>query len=147
MLTTIALMISLQVSPARIAFFNQFGDERWESRVTDEMLARTPVWIDDAPSPPLPVRLAIGHATEQLRLMVSDPNQSALRQVTLEASLWRLKSISLQPVGDQGRWIYIVEYLGPAPPRQIDGPVPLLRIVVLMNGEVVAPTRTARSSQ
>jgi hypothetical protein len=147
MLTTIALMIGLQVSPSRIVFFNQVGDERWESRVTDEMLARTPAWIDDAPSPPLPVRLAIGHATEQLRLMVSDPNQSALRQVTLDASLWRLKSISLQPVGDQGRWIYIVEYSGPAPPRQIDGPVPLLRIVVLMNGEVVAPTLTARSSQ
>ena len=146
MLTTIALAMILQGYP-HWSFMSHVGEEQWESRVTQDMLARTPVWNENALSPPLPVRQAILNATKQLQEWVSDPKQSALRLITLDAKRWRFNSVALRPVGNKGGWVYVVEYSVPAPPGQFDGSVPTLRIAVLMNGEVVVPVRTTRRVQ
>ena len=118
--------------PADIcAVYNSWYDgKNFNSEITQEQIERMPAWPDAEPQPPLPVRQAIALAQELLRRLVHEPDR------------WRLGEAVLKPFGNHGRWIYLIKFRGFLPPNIIDGIVPNMRIVVLMNGEVIEPIIT-----
>jgi hypothetical protein len=130
MLTAILFAVTLQTAGSDVAagFSSYIRGERWDFNVTREALQQTPSWPEAEPSPPLPPRRAIQVAAEQLEALVTNPER------------WRFSSVSLRPVGEDGSWVYVVEFAEP-PPRPDGGIHSSLRLVVLMNGSSVTPAR------
>ena len=116
------------------SFPNYYDGKIYESKVTPEMLERSPAWLESADSPPLSPRRALEVAEEYLPKFVS------------KAKKWRNSKISLYPVGE--KWVYVVEFTEQLPEdvRKYDGPAHLFSVLVLMNGEVVIPVVKRRES-
>lgn len=111
---------------------SQYDGKEFSSQITEAQIERMSVWLDTEPNPPLPVRQAIALARECLNGLVNEPDR------------WRLGEASLSPFGSHGRWIYLIDFRGFLPPNIIDGMVPNMRVIVLMNGEVIEPIVTER---
>jgi hypothetical protein len=130
LLNIILIAMTMQGGSAKVVaeFFHYLPGERWVFTVTSEALDRTPSWLEDELSPPLPPRRAGHVAMQQLGTLVAD------------AERWRLNTISLQPTGSPGKWVYIVKIEEP-PPRSDGGVHGSMSLVVLMDGRAVVPRR------
>lgn len=130
MLLLILLMGALQTGDQDYAggFSSYVRGERWDFNVTRAALAEAPSWLETEVAPPLPPRRAIQVATEQLQELLTD------------AERWRLSSVTLRPIGNDGNWLYVVAFAEP-PPRPDGGIRSSLRLIVLMNGSTVTPAR------
>jgi len=110
------------------SFSSYFRGDRWDFNVTHEALEQSPSWPEEVAEPPLAPRHAARIARQQLEGLVTDSER------------WRLHTVSLMPVGSDGKWIYVVEFDEP-PPRPEGGLHSSIRLVVLMNGFTVSPSR------
>lgn len=134
MLAAMALVFALQGVPAESGqstekLSSYVNGEVWEFLVTQERLEAAPLWEESAPTPPLSPRQALVASSKQLAGLVNDSPR------------WRLYSISLRPLmGSPNLWFYVVEYLPPFP-SSLGGPTASARLVVLMDGSVITPTR------
>jgi hypothetical protein len=129
LLFVIALVVSLQCARGENAagWSSYYNAKRYDFNITYEQLNETPAWTQDAENPPLSARKAIAQARDYLPKVLTDAKQ------------WRLGTLGLTAVGDKDKWVYVVEFLGPHPPGVADGPVPSMKLVVLMNGMCVKP--------
>jgi len=95
--------------------------------ISDEALAKSPEWKDEAENPPFAARKAIKLANEMKDSLVKDS----------EDFKWELRSASLEPAGG-GRWYWQIDYV--ASHRLGSTGIPNhLRLVVLMDGKVIKP--------
>ncbi len=101
--------------------------KRYDFEVYEDDLAQTPSWQTDDEFPPLSPRKAEKLAKSQLKELVEQPDK------------WRRGAIALHQMSGGDKWVYIVHFSGFHPPGVIDGAVPMMRIVVLMNGRVIKP--------
>ncbi len=108
-------------------FSSYYNRNRYDFKIRHGHLPTIPMWPPSAPNPPLPVRKAIVIATNYLPKLVD------------QASRWTMNEISLRPIGKEHQWVYIVSFLGFHPPGIIDGAVPNMNVVVLMNGQTIDP--------
>ena len=115
--------------PADVCMTNTtwYDGKDFNSNVTQEQIVWMPEWPETEPNPPLPVRQAVALAQGCLNRLVREPER------------WSLHEAVLKPFGNHDRWIYLIQFKGFLPPNIIDGMVPLMRIVVLMSGEVIEP--------
>lgn len=124
----LAVMCQLGAFDTVAQFSSYIRAERWDFTVTRTMLEQQPAWVETDPSPPLQVRRAMAIASKQLGELVQD------------AERWRFNSVALHRVGGESGWVYVVEY-GEPPPRSDGGISSHVRLVVLMSGTTVIPTR------
>jgi hypothetical protein len=107
----------------------EYGGKKYEFRINDEDLQKTPAWSPGQENPPLSARSAIEIARKQLATLL--PNGKD----------WRLYAVTLRPIED--RWIYLVEFLEPlrgdGGGQQVSSG---FQLVVLMNGVAITPRVT-----
>ena len=123
-------MIALRAFTAfgDVFFSSSYGDKIYRFTITDEELKNYPLWFPDQDTPPLAPRKAVSSAREVLKTLVRD------------ADKWKLQEIGLVPIGSgESKWVYTVQFHPPLPPEGIDGRIPNLKLVVLMNGTAVKP--------
>lgn len=112
------------------AFFSYYEGRKYDFAISDVRLAKTPVWQSEDSSPLLSPRKAGDLATGFLPKLVADPAR------------WKIKEITLTPVGPGSVWIYVVEIVESDPPGAGEGRLPKFNIPVLMDGTVVQPSIT-----
>jgi|SRR5437016_14326055 hypothetical protein len=112
---------------SRYSAVSQADRKQFASRVTDEALAKAPIWSADAGAPPLAPRRAQEIAFKQLSQSVEDPKQ------------WDLHEIGLVDTGDHLHWIYVVHYTRHYPEDMAVFGGEYFDIVVLMDGTSVKP--------
>ena len=98
--------------------------KRFNFEITREQVLKTPVWKADVDSPPLAPRKAEQLATEKFRKLITDTED------------WKRESITLEDTGDGLHWIYIVAFTKVG---AYAGLPPYLRVIVLMDGNVIEP--------
>jgi len=104
-----------------------YGGKKYEYRVTDADLQKTPAWAPGQENPPLPVRRAIDAATKQLAMLL--PN----------ARDWQLAGVTLRPL--ENHWVYVVDFQEPPKPAGGDRQVSSgFQVVVLMSGIAMVPS-------
>ena len=129
----VAACLWLAAAPARaqgnVATFSSYVDgKRFDFNVTRERLDRTPSWPESAEHPPLSPRKAMAVARAYLPALVEG------------ADKWHRGDVTLTRVGaGEEKWVYLVGFSGNHPPGVTDGPVPTMRVVVLMDGLAVDP--------
>ena len=126
LLQSLCLVTAFLVAQAETTFTVEYNGKKYEFRIADVDLSRTPAWSAAQENPPISARRAIDIASKQLAMLLPDGKD------------WRLYQVTLKPIGD--RWIYLVEFLEPlrgdgAGQRLSNG----FQIFVLMNGVAVAP--------
>jgi hypothetical protein len=117
---------ALFIAQVETTFTVEYGGKKYEFRISDRDLQKTPAWLSGQENPPLPARRAIDIATKQLSALL--PNGKD----------WRLYAVTLRPI--ENRWLYLVEFLEPL--RRDDAGQQLssgFQIVVLMNGAAITP--------
>jgi hypothetical protein len=128
-ITLLAVCLGLVAGPAyaqgSATFYEYYKGNRYEVNVTQEMLNKTPSWSVTEAHPPLPARRALALAAAYLPRLVED------------AGKWRQDEVTLRKIASGDKWVYIVKFTGPHPPNVVDGPVPTMRVIVLMNGDIV----------
>ena len=99
-LTFIAFMLTCGTNllAGERSWFIHFTNKVCEFTVTDVMVAKTPVWAEDAEHPPLSSRRALRAARTALAAVVSDSRD------------WKLEAVAMEPWGDHGHWIYTVTF-------------------------------------
>ena len=134
MKTSLLLIATLVVSlncargeDTAASWSSYYDGKRYDFSITHAQLDETPAWTQEAENPPLPARKAIAQARE------------CLPKVLTNAGHWRLGTVSLSEIGDKEKWVYVVEFIGPHPAGVVDGAVPTMKLVVLMNGVCVKP--------
>ena len=133
-MNALALLAYCTLTPASctagetVATFSSYHDgKRFDAVVTGAQLDDSPAWTEDADCPPLSPREAISLAAAYLPKMIEGGES------------WRRDDVTLTEVGGGRKWVYSVQFHGHHPPGVFDGSVPAVRIIVLMNGRVVAP--------
>jgi len=111
----------------RYSVISQADRKQFSSKVTDEALAKAPVWSPDASAPPLTPGRAQQIAFKQLSQAVTDPKQ------------WDLHEIGLVDTGDHFHWIYVVHYTRHYPADMAVFGGEFFDIVVLMDGTSIKP--------
>jgi len=111
----------------RYSATSQADEKQFSSRITDEALAKAPVWSPDVGAPPLTAGRAQQIAFKQLSQSVTDPKQ------------WDLHEIGLVDTGDHFHWIYVVHYVRHYPAEMAVFGAEFFDIVVLMDGTVIKP--------
>ena len=118
----LALMIgafcSTSVSQQAAEFSSYYSGNRYDFRLTHKQLLSTPAWLDDEPNPPLSPRTAQSAAMGYLRTLFDN------------ATAWRLEEIKLVPLIE--RWVYMVSFTPPPPPKTADYMSTPFSIVVTM---------------
>lgn len=107
--------------------YSTVDEKAFESKVSSDVVAKTPTWSPEAENPPLSARRAIRVARKQMEALVHNP------------SVWRLDTIQLLDMGDHLHWMYIVEFERQYPPDFAVYGDHSLRILVLMNGVAITP--------
>ena len=125
----VLLLFAHQESSPVAGFSSYIDHQRYEFSVSQSALSDSPSWSDTEAFPPLSPRTAIAAAWEQLKALGKNPNG------------WRMNNISLAPIGQEGKWVYLVELEEP-PPRPDGGIHGSMKIVVLMDGKTVSPSVT-----
>ena len=126
-LLAFALGASAEEPSSRYSAISQADRKQFASRVTDEALAKAPIWSGDAGAPPLEPRRAQEIAFEQLSKSVENPKQ------------WDLHEIGLVDTGDHLHWIYVLHYTRHYPEEVAVFGGEYFDIVVLMDGTPVKP--------
>lgn len=111
----------------RYSAISQADRKQFASRVTDEALAKAPVWSPDASAPPLTPGRAQQIAFKQLSQSVTDPKQ------------WDLHEIGLVDIGDHFHWIYVVHYTRHYPADMAVFGGEFFDICVLLDGISIKP--------
>lgn len=102
---------------------------RWDFVVRPQALESAPRWPQDSPAPPLAPREAIASARRMLETLLPDSEN------------WRLGNVTLQPLHQDGVWLYTIEFLRDMRPTGLGSYIGSpMRIVVLMDGTAVTPT-------
>ena len=109
-------------------FTSHHGDKRYQFKVTQEMLDRTPAWSEGEEYPPLSPGRAFQIASGRLSKLFPD------------AEKWRKRRIILHAVGD--KWVYEIDFIEPLPDGLSVGSIGSFSVVVLMNGETIEPKVT-----
>ncbi len=125
MLQTLCLLATLFVAQAETTFTVEYGGKKYEFRVTDQELQKTPAWPVSQENPPLPARRAAETASKYLATLL--PNGKD----------WRLNAVTLRPIND--RWVYLIEFLEPLRTGATGQLSTGFQLVVLMNGVAVVP--------
>jgi hypothetical protein len=127
----VAAFLCVQFAPRGATWYGFGVRQRYTFTVTDEDIAKTPIWAEDAEQPPLPARKALSLAKHKLTEVEGSPKQ------------WRLDSLSLSPWRDGRHWIYLARYEEVREPQTPDGwilgPPRIIVIPVLMSGVAVDP--------
>lgn len=129
-LGAVMLAIPACAQDSAASYLSERTGTRYDFTVTHAQIQRTPDWAEDADNPPLSPRVALARARADLRTFLPD------------AAQWRHPEISLKEVGAPHKWIYIVKFEGPLPPNMSDGPVDIMRVIVLMDGTAIKPIIT-----
>ncbi len=128
-LQSFCLVAALLTAQVDTTFTVEFGGIKYEFRISEEDLVKTPAWAPDQANPPLPARRAIDIAKNEIAALL--PNGKD----------WRLYEVTLRPVDDH--WVYLVQFLEPLRPdaggQQLSNG---FQVVVLMNGVAVMPRIT-----
>jgi hypothetical protein len=106
----------------KATFSSYHGGKRYDFEVTAEQLTNCPAWVEGQDNPPLPARRAIEIATNYLPKLFPD------------AEKWEMSGFSVIPVGE--KWVYLVQFIEPAPENVSEHLTTEFKIVVLMNGSV-----------
>jgi hypothetical protein len=126
LLQSLLLVTTLIAAQAETTFTVEYAGKKYEFRISDDDLQKTPAWAPGQENPPLSARRAIDVATQELATLL--PNGKD----------WRLYAVTLRPI--ESRWIYLVEFLEPVrpngPERQLSSG---FQVIVLMNGVAVMP--------
>jgi hypothetical protein len=126
---SVSLCFLTFAAQVQTTFTVEYGGKKYEFRISDEDLQKTPAWAPAAENPPLSARRAIDVARKQLATLI--PNGKD----------WRLYAVMMRPIED--RWIYLVEFLEPlrgdGGGQQVSAG---FQLVVLMNGVAVTPRVT-----
>ena len=99
LLAGLFLVTTLLAAQVETSFTVEYAGKKYEFRISDEDLQKTPVWASGQENPPLSPRRAVDVATRQLASLL--PNGKD----------WRLYAVTLRPI--ENRWIYLVEFLEP----------------------------------
>jgi len=128
-LQSLCLVAALLTAQAESTFTVEYGGKKYEFRIPEQDLLKTPAWAPDQDNPPLSARRAIDIAKEEIAALL--PNGKD----------WRLYEVTLRPLDDH--WVYLVQFLEPLRP---DGGGQQLsngfQVVVLMDGVAVMPRIT-----
>jgi hypothetical protein len=141
------LMTRLIAAMVMIVFLAQTaraGTEYWSYAVnkiyvvtvTRGALKKSPTWTPDAENSPLSAGRAIKLANEMKDSLVKDSN----------GYKWKLRDVSLSPDDyEGGKWFWVISYEASFHKEGFivysSGTQPFLRLVVLMDGTVIKPTR------
>ena len=129
----LALAADAEEDQRMVASFSSYDfrqGKRYKFDVYQKDLTLAPPWKTEEAFPPLSPRRAEMSARGQLKELVTEPDR------------WSRGAIALHQLSGGDRWIYVVHFSGFQPPGVIDGAVPQMRIVVLMDGNVIKPTVT-----
>ena len=110
------------MSQTKATFSSYHGGKRYDFEVTAGQLMNCPAWLEGQDNPPLPARRSIEIATNYLSKLFSD------------AEKWEMNGFSVIPVGE--KWVYLVQFVEPAPKNVSEHLTSEFKIVVLMNGEI-----------
>jgi hypothetical protein len=126
LLQSLLLVTALLGAQAETTFTVEYAGKKYEFRIPDADLEKTPAWAPGQENPPLSARRAIDVATRQLSTLL--PN----------GKNWRLHAVTLRAIDNH--WIYLVEFLEPlrgdGGGQQVSAG---FQVVVLMNGAAVTP--------
>jgi hypothetical protein len=114
--------------------FTDYGlEDRFETTITDEILARAPAWPPADANPPVSARnaLAIANRVRQTRLV--DKNNWK----------WGLQSVSLLPLdGKSNKWCWSILFSAFPEEGGMSGTPPEFTVIVLMDGTTIEPERS-----
>lgn len=116
------------------SMFDSAQRKRYDFEIYEDDLARTPAWPSNEEFPPLSPRKAETAARDQLRKLVEQPEK------------WSRRAIELRPMSDGDKWVYVVHFNGFHPPGVLDGAVPQMRLIVLMDGRAIEPKISVRKT-
>src|SRR5437667_8771429 len=126
LLHTLFLVTTMFAAQADTTFTVEYGGKKYEFRISDQDLQKTPAWPPGQDNPPISARRAIDIASKQLAALL--PNGKD----------WRLYEVTLRPIDN--RWIYLVQFLEPLRGNTVAQQTSTgFQIVVLMNGVAVVP--------
>jgi len=129
-LTIFVLAFTVQVRAVLMdsqVYYVLIGTKDFKTEVTRERVAKTPAWAASADFPPLSARKADQLAVAKFHKLLPDRSD------------WERKRITIQSIGDDAHWYYLVEF---APIEPQLGVQASLEIVVLMDGKVIEPEVT-----
>ncbi len=129
-LAAVTLITPAFAQDTAASYRSEHAGKRYDFTVTHAQVQATPDWPEDADYPPLSPRKALARARADLVTFLPD------------AGKWMHPKITLTAVGAPHKWMYIVQFEGPLPPGVIDGPVDLMRVLVLMDGTAIRPVIT-----
>jgi hypothetical protein len=129
----LALAADAEEDQRKVASFSSYDfnqGKRYDFDVYQKDLTLAPAWRTEDEFPPLSPRRAEMSARAQLKELVAEPER------------WSRGAIALHQLSGGDRWVYLVHFSGFHPPGVIDGAVPQMRLVVLMDGHVIKPRVT-----
>jgi hypothetical protein len=116
--------VHLRAEPVFSLTLSSYAEgKRFDFEVTREQLLKTTAWKAEDDFPPLSPRKAEKLATIKFGKLIKNTKG------------WERERISLQTIGDNERWFYVVEFSH----HGSDGPPPYFKIIVLMDGTVIEP--------
>ena len=132
-LVAVSMCLSMTAQTAERNLLAQFSSydfnqsKRYDFGIFEDDLSRTPPWRTEEEFPPLSPRKAEASARDQLKKLVE------------QSERWNRRSIALHQMTGGDKWVYVIHFSGFHPRGVIDGPVPEMKLVVLMNGQVIDP--------
>jgi hypothetical protein len=126
-------VLSCQAADAVRRVENRIGKTTFESVLLDTALDQAPRWAESEPNPPYAARSALNMAKTYLQMAFT----------TNEVEVWVVRSITLEPVGGKGQWVYVVAFRAGAFERIQTGIHRDVDVIILMNGAVVPFRRLA----
>jgi hypothetical protein len=136
LLVAVSICLPLTAKTAerqKVAQFSSYASvglkqgKRYDFDVYQDDLNRTPAWQTNEEFPPLSPRKAEAAARRQLDKLVE------------HAERWNRRIVALHQMSDSDKWVYVVHFSGFHPPGVLDGAVPQMRLVVLMDGRALEP--------
>jgi hypothetical protein len=116
----------LLAAQAETSFTVDYAGKKYEFRIPDQDLQKTPAWAPDQDNLPFSPRRAIDVAKNQIAMLLPNGKE------------WRLYEVTLRPIDNH--WVYLVQFLEPL---RADGGSQQVsngfQVVVLMNGTAVMP--------
>ena len=112
----------------RRGFMSQADGKQYGSYVTDQALAKTPIWANESEHPPFSARRASSIALKQLEKTVANVKQ------------WKLDEIAIVDSGDHLHWIYVVRFRRIYPESKPVIGADYFNLAVLMDGTPIRPT-------
>jgi hypothetical protein len=114
--------------------FTDYGlEDRFETTITDEIVARASAWPPGAANPPVSARKALLIANRFRQTRLVDKNNWK----------WGLESVSLLPLdGKSNKWCWSILFSAFPEEGGFSGIPPEFTVIVLMDGTVIEPETT-----